>query len=80
MAGERAEFATAAPFDFKQAVFGDGFHGEADFVHVGDDEDAWSFCICAVGAEMRIRLPASSVSGLAQGGSKRSTDARTGAS
>ena len=43
MAGEKAEFAAAAPFDFETAVFGDGFHGEADFVHVGDDEDARGF-------------------------------------
>ena len=43
MAGEKAEVAAAAPFDFESPVFGNGFHGEADFVHVRDDQDARRF-------------------------------------
>ena len=56
MAREKAQFAAAEPFDFEQAVLGDGFHFEADFVHVGDDEDARSFCVCCGGAEMKNQI------------------------
>ncbi len=81
MAFEITEGTAATPFDFEAAVVGDGFHRETDFVHMGDDEDAWCFAPAADGVpRCRIKFPAASVSVLAHSGNRRWTVSKTGVS
>ena len=42
MALKITEGAAAAPFDFEAAIVRDRFHGETDFVHVSDNQNAGS--------------------------------------